>query len=399
VREPARSRNLTSAGQPELAAQASARQPDRVSEVTESARRWSGYVCPDCRFVFRVPRDHDGVGIVCPSCRRLLKIPGSDDSPPPLLAPIRVIENEVQEEEPESHEQKRRRRKRKKNESTHSWEKDGSDRRRRTGRFPFLPLVLGVVFLITVLGALIFVFKPGPSAPVSPASHPQITANPEPVAKERDERMFLIDAEELAGKFLNATRVEEFLPLVANPEITGPRIRTWHPDGVIEPRGLRAFNINQMVETSGAVSSVYVTTDDFIAYQLFYVETPEGLRIDWESWSGWSELPWEKFIKSKPTDPKTCRVRASNSDYYNFAFMDESKWRAYRLESADGEHVLFGYVERDSLMDLDIAEAMELELAPMILELGFPENEVSRDQVVIHRFVAKGWVDPAVSGK
>ena len=50
-----------------------------VSETMESASRWSGYVCPDCRFVFRVPRDHDGKGIICPSCRRMLRIPTSAD--------------------------------------------------------------------------------------------------------------------------------------------------------------------------------------------------------------------------------------------------------------------------------------------------------------------------------
>ena len=56
-----------------------------MPDTMESARRWSGYVCPDCRFVFRVPRDHDGKGIVCPSCRRMLKIPTALDVAPPLL--------------------------------------------------------------------------------------------------------------------------------------------------------------------------------------------------------------------------------------------------------------------------------------------------------------------------
>src|SRR6478752_8262245 len=60
-----------------------------VPETMESARRWSGYVCPDCRFVFRVPRDHDGNGIVCPSCRRMLRIPTAGDTPPPLMVPLR----------------------------------------------------------------------------------------------------------------------------------------------------------------------------------------------------------------------------------------------------------------------------------------------------------------------
>ena len=76
----------------------------------ESARRWSGYVCPDCRFVFRVPRDHDGKGIVCPSCRRLMKIPTAADATPPLLASLRRMAAEEPVAEDELRPLKKRRR-------------------------------------------------------------------------------------------------------------------------------------------------------------------------------------------------------------------------------------------------------------------------------------------------
>lgn len=56
-----------------------------MSEAPKSKRRWSGYVCPDCRLVFRIPMDHDGRGVVCPACIRLLKIPVQGESLPPLV--------------------------------------------------------------------------------------------------------------------------------------------------------------------------------------------------------------------------------------------------------------------------------------------------------------------------
>jgi uncharacterized protein YbaR (Trm112 family) len=130
---------------PELAAEAARVQGSAVPATQESARRWSGYVCPDCRFVFRVPRDHDGKGLICPSCRRLLRIPGPDDTPPPLLAPLRAVESPRPEsssapearaaESEESDGSRRVRRRRKKSRSkgldgTPSWE---SAQRRRRG--------------------------------------------------------------------------------------------------------------------------------------------------------------------------------------------------------------------------------------------------------------------------
>lgn len=78
---------------------------------TVKARRWSGFVCPDCRFVFRVPRDHDGEGIICPSCRRMLRIPKEGDESAPLMAPLQKVD--FAEEDPESRGEKRTRTKRK----------------------------------------------------------------------------------------------------------------------------------------------------------------------------------------------------------------------------------------------------------------------------------------------
>ena len=83
---------------------------------TESGkvRRWSGFVCPDCRFVFRVPRDHDGEGIVCPSCRRMLRIPKEGEETAPLMAPLKKVDFAEDGDEPRGEKRTRFKRKRKK---------------------------------------------------------------------------------------------------------------------------------------------------------------------------------------------------------------------------------------------------------------------------------------------
>lgn len=66
-----------------------------MTEVSESAkgpRRWGAFVCPECRYVFRVSREYEGGGVVCPSCRRLLRLPGKDDETAPLFAKVRTIQ-------------------------------------------------------------------------------------------------------------------------------------------------------------------------------------------------------------------------------------------------------------------------------------------------------------------
>ena len=55
-----------------------------VASAKPVKRRWSAYVCPDCRLVFRIPMNHEGRGTVCPCCSRLLRIPKEGDPVPPL---------------------------------------------------------------------------------------------------------------------------------------------------------------------------------------------------------------------------------------------------------------------------------------------------------------------------
>ncbi|MGB0774815.1 MAG: hypothetical protein ACPG32_02850 [Akkermansiaceae bacterium] len=50
-----------------------------MAATSEKKRKWMGLVCPLCRFVFRVPRDHEGQGAVCPACHYLLNLPDTNN--------------------------------------------------------------------------------------------------------------------------------------------------------------------------------------------------------------------------------------------------------------------------------------------------------------------------------
>jgi hypothetical protein len=386
---------------PELAAMVPAWQAAGVPKTTDTARRWAGYVCPDCRFVFRVPRDHDGTGIVCPGCRRLMRLPGPDDIPPPLLAPARTTADLTEDAEHGQLVRKRRRRRRKPatDDSSPSWEsgvKSGSGR--RGGGHSLWLLVAGGVLFAVVIGFMIHALNPGEAAPEPPPASQAPPDDETPVVVKRSEADLLKEAEALAADFLSADTVEKLLPLIRNPEVTGPRIRKQHPDGTLKPPGLVDFNVNRMVEYTGPYATVEVNTRDYVTRSLSFVETGDGLKIDWESWTGWSEMPWDLFLESKPPESKIFRVRIKKADYYNFAFSDDRKWQSYRIESADGEHMIFGYTERGSLTDEKIRGSPNLDNPPVMLALKFPMEEDTRNQVIIERHLHDGWLDPETPG-
>jgi hypothetical protein len=360
-----------------------------VPETMENARRWSGFVCPDCRFVFRVPREHDGRGVVCPSCRRLLKVPLPDDVTPPLVVPLPANAS--------TKGQKKRRKGRSRRRNDHDWENadhEAGHSSRRTRRQMTWMLVGGAaLFALIVAGVVMTMLNGGKAPPVGtlPSAAPPIPPQEKAADAPLSDVAFLTAAEPLAAKFLSATSIAELLPLVRNPQTAEPRLRSMYPDGKIEAPGMGAFNPTSEVTRHGQAMTVKVRTRELDEKPMAFFLTTEGLKIDWESWVGWSEMPWDEFLTTKPVAGKLFRVWLSPVDYYNFAFSDDLKWQSYLFESPDGEHSVYGYVERASELDNRLRPSPDVKKTPLVVTLSFPENATSRNQVLVGKVVAEGW--------
>lgn len=369
-----------------------------VSETIESARRWSGYVCPDCRFVFRVPRDHDGQGIVCPSCRRMLKIPTPDDTPPPLLAPLRrVVAEDLKAEEQGIMKRRRKRHRNPSLDEDQSWERDIQSR--RPGKAEKLPMgwifAGGALLLgVTVAGIVFSRSKPGDAAtgPL-PMPPPAIggDAGARPTLADRSDAELLAEALPLAEKFATAKQVEDLVPLVLHPSITRQRMIDYYKDGKVVSPGMAKTDSGQSIDRDREVISFMFMSADFEQRELIFGQTPEGLRIEWESWVGWSDIPWATFLSSKPAEPHLFRVLVSPVNYYNFEFGDDNKWKSYRLLSPDGEHSIYGYVEKGSEVDRMMLMDPDVKKVAMKLKLAFPPGGLKDNQVIITSFVSLGW--------
>jgi hypothetical protein len=127
---------------------------------------------------------------------------------------------------------------------------------------------------------------------------------------------------------------------------------------------------------------------------MVFAETADGIRVDWESWAGWCEMGWEEFMAAKPTTGTLFRVKLNNTNYYNFNFSDEARWRSYTLLSHDEKYRIYGYVESGSQAAMDIGEAVEPGDRFFTLSLKFPENAESNNQVIIERVISNGWIVP-----
>lgn len=375
-----------------------------VPETMEKRRRWSGYVCPDCRFVFRIPGDHDGKGVVCPGCRRMLRIPSPGERLPPLVVPLKGTSPEVAAPGNSGPEEMKRRRKTKSRHSdSHVWDKEPADSSgvRRGERRQMRWMMIGGATLFTLIVAGVVAAMFGGDKPVSPAVNDgpsgtsiesgEVAAPVRHLAKS--DSAILDEAEPVIQKFLEATRLEEMLSLVRNPDVAEGRMRRYYPNGTIKAAGVAKFNTRSELARNGAILSVGVRTRDFEERSISFFDTPEGIKIDWESWAGWSEMPWEEFLTSRPSTAKVFRVKLSEVDYYNFFFADEGKWRSYRLDSPDEQHSVFGYAERGTVLDSTLRPSADVKEIALMLSLKFPDEEGPGKQVIIEKIITEGWVE------
>jgi hypothetical protein len=347
-----------------------------VPETLNPARRWNSFVCPGCRFVFRVPQDHDGKGVVCPACRIMLRLPGPEDETPPLKSEG-LPEGAGELEEIEA----------------------GNDDDMPAGGSDWKFLLGLAVPAIALLALFAWWMAPDDSSPPVIAQVPPVVPGdtageiPQPAPQS-----MVLEIESVVKAFLGASSEEEVLLHVRQPDRTAPKLKAWLAGKPYVAPGFREM-IGDSVSATGDKSLLTVTvrTGDFELRQIVLLESEGTLKVDWESWAGWSEMTWKDFQATRPEDGKWFRVELSAVDYYNFDFKDEDQWVSYRLDSPDGKDSLYGYVPRNGGLDQKIRPFEENLKVRMLLKLKFPAGGTSGNQVVIEAVTGQEWVELPVA--
>ena len=410
----------------------------------EIVKRWVGYVCPECHVIFRMETGNGGRRAQCPGCASLVVLGGKAATPvaaaPAKVAPEPAAPEEVapgrepgvaaevsresgdqeevdrdlpsdqseevadlageredrksQGEDPARGERKRVK-KRKGVPKEPEWEK--SKRKRKMRRMGWLMPVIGMVLLV-LLGAGVAYWARSiagwgvGSEVIRGGGTIDEPDDPEPDSTMMDVSLTVADLEEVVMAFCRAQSVDVLLETVRDRERLEPVIRRYYAKGY-EPVPVRKVAPRGELQTVGGLVSVVVELEDFSRKSIALEKSDETFLVDWESWVRYSELPWDEFMRQRPTEPQLFRVKTRELPYYNFDFDDDRKWQSFALESPDGEHTLYGYVPRDSSMVLALKPLdPEFPSSTHTLMLCYPEGANRSDQVLVKRVITSGWV-------
>lgn len=262
---------------------------------------------------------------------------------------------------------------------------------------------------------------PDDGKPRKAAKPPEKKVEPGPVAQlDVDGQVVEWDSPEVrtAVGLLKQYRAAKFwkdkLPLVYQPGQAQPLMEEFYgSQGLADPALTGMVSASNLRIGNRSVLALSYSSGDRlnrIVHANFW-RASDGLRLDWESFVGFSGKGMGAFRASHCAEPTVFRVLAVPDDYYNFEFIDTQKYLSLRLYSPSGEDYLHGYCTRDSadgkkLVEIlwgsfDSSPAMAGRNGqrsqanghfPITVQLAFPEKAQSDRCVKIEKFVSPWWL-------
>ncbi len=354
-----------------------------------------GFVCPHCRILFNLPKSLGGNGAHCPGCNKLLTIPSAKDGvlaqgitrasyQQAGLSSLEISHNEATKEG--------------------QWT---AKRRGEISRFEdsdkalrwMLPLGL---IAVTVLGGLAYILLSGGDSPsASPIARTQIESTKTNIEKPQKIIQFNEQSSEDTENlkvFLNnmfaAETVDELLKYCRPTKDLREKMVKFYKGEIVDTKKIknikRSDNYNRK---PGFITFSAFTTDYEIEQGV--IEYDGGIfKLDWESYTAYSEMTWKQMKLLKPTDPVVLRLIVKEADYYNNEFVDETKWQSISIANPhEKEEVLHGYVKKDSAVEQKVTNfGMSKEGYTVTVKAHFPENPSTDNQIIISDVINDSWI-------
>ena len=372
--------------------------------------------CPACGGRLRAPREAIGTQVGCPTCQAavIVKDPVSSSPIPMITDPgrrlgvvprgdggtmaagfkdrLRTTAEPNFKVDPDNPVMKRRNNRRNKHaDSLTEWDRPPHrhhhHQQRQTRR---VMLVLGSlsVGLLLVLGGLFWQRvqqRPG-DLPSNPAAARPLEL--QAVSDFRDEVWMTVH------KFCTSPNPDAFLPLLREPDRVAPLIKRFYNSEnpwIPLPLARRPDLSDLKVHRNFVAFQLPLT--NFGTQAIALEQTPDGFRIDWESFVGYSDLSWADLRRTRPRQPVLLRAVVKPSDYFNMDFPSAGTHRCYQVSDIHSDHVLYGYVPVGSDVEVQIQKI--LLTAPevhAVLRVRYPEKSTSDRQLEITEVLEKGWI-------
>jgi len=375
--------------------------------------------CQACGGRLRAPRTAIGTTVGCPTCKAGVMVldPAPVISvPAPMIVDmrrklghanrgetltaqdgsfkerLRSTTEDVYKVDPHNPVMKRRdMRKLKHGKALTDWEDKSSRHSRRASSTRLLAaLIVATVVMFAVFAGIFWKRLRPPRPPVVKS----LVAAAPVVLENRAKSEFQDQLWETVSRFATAPSAADLLPFIREPRRVGPElIKYYQKDNPWVPLELGQKPDLSDIEVHHDFIVFNLPLKDYSTIPIGLEKTSEGFLVDWESFTGYSELSWPELRRTRPHKPVLLRAVLSPSAYFNKDFPSATTHSCFRVSDLHSDHVLYGYVVPDGPVDLQIKKI--LLSAPSIhavIRVRYPENSTNDLQLEITEVLEKGWI-------
>lgn len=231
--------------------------------------------------------------------------------------------------------------------------------------------------------------------PVEPALPPDQSATPSPA--EEEVPLKVIPAPEAALKaFLAAPDWKSRALHVLQPAETAPKMEAYHastPDGPTAYTSLRADASHDDGEKNARLLTYLIVTEALPdGFPVALVETPEGWKIDWETFVEFRDDHFGRFAAGQGGETGAFHVLVRNTHYFGEAFAGSDQLTAFRLDPPLPDRNHYAFVPTGSELHKTLAGVTEWgrPFAP-VLQLVRKQHGDRKFHLEIEAILAPNW--------
>ena len=205
------------------------------------------------------------------------------------------------------------------------------------------------------------------------------------------------DEERAVRGLISATTVEEVLPWIYDAQSLEPTIREYHAEHPIEPlaEAVVELEYSGVMPATGDKAHIFTILHPRHprGFPVSAERTPQGFRIDWESYIQWRDGWLARFLEKKPAEPETLFVVLRRTHYFNDDVPTLEEKLSFKITSAvPGDEGAVAFVDRHSAVGRSLAELYEWRtLYFPVVELQWVPTKNGGQYLKINRVVRPTW--------
>lgn len=353
--------------------------------ATLDADRRQGFLCPECRLLVSAPTEHLGATLSCPCCHTKLKIPRLEDSVLQLGASARSTQGVSFRADSA-----------KKNNA--SWHENVplEYQAEHSSGLPWHMLVPAALLGIILFAGMVHLLFQTEERPVTTLEiiGTQVLSTEAGSATDRSDS----NIEEIAKvkDYLNAlsgcATVDELEPLLRPVDRLHEKLSSFYSVNTLSFKKIRSVeDLFPVPDVDGGYLCSFTYVDGN-ARRGVLIENKGQIQLDWESFVGYSDVPWDQLKSILPREPVTVRVIRSVAEYYNHGFNSET-YQCFELTRNDSNTRFYAYARRDGVV---LNQLLPLGVSPigseMTIKVCYPEDVVDDNLLIINSVESGSWI-------